>query len=208
MTALLRCRGTLGKIAALFAAEAPARLDWTPEIWPGEPVLTVFAGEDRRHIAAMRWGLPADAFAGRRSRARRGSLFARDLVRGAGTLADPAALRRCLIVLEAFAYPDGPPGRRTRAWAGVWDRPLAAWAGVWTGSGAEAGCAGVLTLSNERIAAVSQHMPVLLAPGDHDSWLNGPGWLLAATPIAEAAAFYLERTDERWSTGAPFVEGR
>jgi len=36
VTALLRCRGSLAEIAALFAAEAPERLDWTPDIWPGE----------------------------------------------------------------------------------------------------------------------------------------------------------------------------
>jgi hypothetical protein len=36
-----------------------------------------------------------------------------------GTLVDPAARERCLIVLEAFAYPDGPAGRKTRAWAGL-----------------------------------------------------------------------------------------
>jgi len=155
-------------------------------------------------IEQLPWGLPAEAFAAPgRPRAQRAALFARDLVGATGTLVDPAALGRCLIVLEAFAYPDGPAGRKTRAWAGLWDRPLAAWAGVCSGSGTGAGCAGLLTTANERVGAVSRHMPVLLAPGDCEAWLRGPGWLLSTTPIMEDAAFYLERTDEHWSTGVP-----
>jgi len=208
MTALLRCRGSLAEIAGLFGAEA-ARLAWTPEIWLGEPVLIVVVAEGGRRLETVRWGLPTAAFANpRRPKARRGTLFSRDLVRATGTLDDPAALGRCLIAVESFAYPDGPPGRKTRAWAGLWDTPLAAWAGVWSEFGGEAGCAGLLTPANERIGAVSRSMPVLLAPEDHDGWLGGPGWLLGATPIVADAAFYLERTDEHWSTGVPLAERR
>jgi putative SOS response-associated peptidase YedK len=207
MTALLRCRGSLAEIATLFSAEAPEQLAWTPNIWPGETVLTVVGGTGGRRIEAMTWGLPADAFVDpKRAKARRTALFGRDLTSATGKLGDPAALRRCLIVLEAFAYPDGPPGEKIRAWAGLWDTPLAAWAGVWSGGGAEAGCAGLLIAANERVGEVSRHMPVLLASEDHDSWLYGPGWLLATKPIVEDAAFYLERTGEAWSTGQPLDE--
>lgn len=203
MTSLLRCRASLSEIAALFEAQAPGPLAWTPAIWPGEAVLIVVVAGGRRRIESVRWGLPASAFADRkRPKARRGTLFSRDLMGATGTLDEPGALRRCLIVLEDFAYPGGPPGRRTRTWVGLWDAPLIAWAGVCSQAGPPAGCAGLLAPANERVGEVSRTMPVLLPPSDHAGWLEGPGWLLSATPIAEDAAFYVEPTDELWSSGA------
>lgn len=204
MTALLRCRGAVSEMASQFAAEPDEALAWTPIIWPGEPALVVAEREGRRVLRTLPWGLPAATFIDRqRAKARRGTLFPRDLRADAGVIDDPADLGRCLIVLESFAYPDGEPRRRTRAWAGLWDRPLAGWAGVLTESAAgEQGCAGILVMANPLVERVSRHMPLLVDPDDYGAWLDGTASLLSLTAITDEHAYYLEATDERWSTGA------
>lgn len=206
MTALLRCRGALSEMQALFGAEPCGKPVWEPSIWPGEPAVTITQRDGRRTICTLPWGLPAAAFVDPgRSRARRAIVFPRELRADAGALIDPGELDRCLIVLESFAYPNGSAGQRTRTWAGLWDRPLIGWAGFCAPDGQ--GCAGLLVLANSLIGRVSRHMPLLVHPGDHDAWLDGSAAILSMATITEEADFYLEHTDERWSTGASIADG-
>jgi putative SOS response-associated peptidase YedK len=201
MTALLRCRGALSEVQALFGAEPCGKPTWKPLIWPGEPAVAITERDRRRTVDTSPWGLPAAAFVDpNRSRGRRAVLFPRELRVDAGALVHPAELERCLIVLESFAYPDGPARLRTRAWAGLWEQPLVGWAGFCAPGGQ--GCAGLLVLANPLIERVSRHMPLLLRPDEHDAWLDGSATILSVAAITEEADFYLERTDERWSTGA------
>jgi len=108
-------------------------------------------------------------------------------------------LRRCLIVLESFAYPSGWAGSYTRSWLGLSDRPLAAWAGFCEND--RSGYAGLLAVACPTVATVNNHMPRLLAPLDHAAWLDGVGPLSLSAPQAESD-YYHDNFGERWSTGA------
>lgn len=201
MTALLRCRGAVSEMQALFGAEPCGNPTWKPLIWPGEQVIAITERDGRHTIETSTWGLPATAFIDPgRSRARRAILFPREFRADAGALVDPGELERCLIVLESFAYPDGLARQRTRAWAGLWDQPLVGWAGLCTPDGQ--GCAGILVLANPLIERVSRHMPLLSRPEAHGAWLGGSATILSMATFTEEADFYLEHTSERWSTGA------
>jgi len=191
----------MSEMQTLFGAEPSGKPTWEPLIWPGEPVVTITERDGRRLIDTQAWGLPASAFGDRdRSRAHRAILFPRELRADAGALVDPGELERCLIVLESFAYPAGPTGQRTRAWAGLWEQPLVGWAGFCRPGGE--GCARLLVLANSLIGRVSRHMPLLLHPDGYDAWLDGSGTILSVATSTEEADFYLEHPDERWSTGA------
>lgn len=199
MTNLLRCRGAVSEIANLFAANADPGLNWRPTIWPGETVLIVTADGDGRRLRTVPWGLPENSFAQARPKAQRTGIFSRHLAKRDGDLIQPEHLERCLIVIEAFAYPDGPSGKRTRSWAGLWDEPLCAWAGVWSRTGTQVGCAGVLIPSNALISRVSPHQPWLL-PDGHDTWLANASEAAIYHDYPDDA-WYLERTSEAWSSG-------
>lgn len=200
MTKLIRCRASLSEVAAKFDAMPVSRLEWRSEIWPGEEVLVVMLEQGHRRLDAMRWNLPACAFKAGDGQGHRGTVYSRDLVSASGALLAPEQLSRCLIVIEAFAYPDGGAGERMRAWGGLWEEPLVAWAGL-CGPGMESGCAGLLVPSNSLIGEVSPHMPFLLPARDWQAWLEGasPAWDLG--PAFTDSAWYLERTGETWSTG-------
>lgn len=196
----------MSEMMALFGAEPCAVPTWEPLIWPGEPVLAITETAGLRMIAAQAWGLPAAAFVDTgRSRARRAILFPRELRADAGALADPSELERCLIVLEAFAYPDGAAGQRTRTWAGLWDQSLVGWAGFCAPGGR--GCAGILVMANPLIERVSRHRPLLLHPDGYGAWLDGSATILSVATVTEEADFFLEHTDERWSTGTSIDDG-
>jgi putative SOS response-associated peptidase YedK len=190
----------MSEMRALFSAEPRGRPTWEPLIWPGEQVVLITESDGRRLIDTQAWGLPPAAFvASGRSRAHRAIVFPRELRPDAGTLVDPGELDRCIIVLESFAYPDGPAGQRTRAWAGLWEQPLVGWAGFCAPGGQ--GCAGLLVLANPLIERVSRHMPLLLHPDGHDAWLDASATILSVATITEEADFFLEHSDGRWSNG-------
>ncbi len=202
MTALLRCRGALSEIGKQFDTAVPDKLDWTPVIWPGEPVLIIREQDGARRIELRSWGLPLSAYANPpKTPAGRAVAFPRMLAADAGHFMEPAKLEHCLIVAEAFAYPTGEPGKQRRAWAGLWDAPLFSWAGVCprdTGSG----CAGLLGAATPTVSRVSSVMPIILAPGDYGRWLGGRTGLLSLAPVYDDEAIFLEEGDELWSTGA------
>jgi putative SOS response-associated peptidase YedK len=201
MTCLIRCRGSASEIARLFDADPDSGLDWRESIWTGEPVPVVVRENGARRLRMMTWGLSAPAFAKPVHPRQRGTFYARDLQPGRGRLRDPAALGRCLILLESFAYPAGSAGRWTREWTGLSDHPLTAWAGICT----KDGCAGLLDLANLTVFDVSSIMPRLLAPDDHARWLAGHAIPGLGLPYPDAA-FYCENLAEHWSTGRPQEE--
>lgn len=200
MTALLRLRGSLQEIGSRFGAVAKCKLEWRPWIWPGEMSLVIGRDDDgTRQLEMMPWGLPATSFKKPALPAQRGVIFGRDLQAGSGSrVAAPEAMQRCLIIIEACAYPIRTAGNRTRAWAGLWDEPLAAWGGVCTSD--RNGCAGVLMPANSLLSRVSDTQPLLLNASDQKLWLAGAGPLALSLPYTEEH-WYLEASDEAWGSG-------
>jgi putative SOS response-associated peptidase YedK len=72
-------------------------------------------------------------------------------------------------------------GGRPFAFAGLWDR----WGDLES-------CALLTTTANELVRPVHERMPVILAPGDGERWLDPrqvPGELLRPFPASEMAAY-------------------
>lgn len=207
MTKLIRCRGALSEIANHFSATPSAALRWTPTIWPGEDVLIATNAPGGPQIELARWQLPASCFTSAEPADRRSNLFARDLVPGAGRLLDADNLVRCLIIVEDVAYPTKDRDAVTRTWVGAWDEPYIAWAGVCAPSAGKLHCAGLLVLATGLIAQAAANMPYFLPRASWASWLAGdPGHAMPAH--FEEQAYYLEPSDEDWSSGRTLDELR
>ncbi|MDX2156083.1 MAG: SOS response-associated peptidase [Hyphomicrobiaceae bacterium] len=144
---------------------------------PTEPVGIVrrtLRGSRELHL--VRWGLIPSWM---KDPARKAALF----TARAETVADKPSFRgglrhrRCLVPADSFYAWSGETGRRTchqfRARSG---RPMAL-AGIadhWLGAdGSELETMALLTVAaNAVVASVTDRMPVILAPGDYDRWLD------------------------------------
>lgn len=206
MTSLIRCRGALSEIAAHFGAQASPELMWSPTIWPGEDVLIVNGEETERRIQSARWALPQSCFTRPPGKERSSTLFARDLVAGGRALLIADALERCLIVVEDVAYPKRDKIGVTRHWIGAWDEPYLAWAGLCIQLEGVVHCAGILVPATGSLVRATANMPFFLPQGSWASWLAGDAG--HAMPVQfEERDFYLEASDEEWSSGRS-VESR
>lgn len=200
MTTLYRCRTALGEVRDQFRALTPAQASWSAEVWPERIGLAVYREGGRRHAAPMRWGIPrgiVDGVPGR-SHITTTIWFSRLPL---AQLARFEAAHRCLILLDSFACPEGPPGAKTRAWFGVEDRPVFAWAGLWARTPEGKMFAGLLAVANDIVPGPS--MPVILDPTDYDLWLGGRrdcAAPLANRPYSETR-MYREALGEPWNGG-------
>ncbi len=170
-------------------------------IAPSQDVAAVRLGADgasARHFAWLRWGLIP-------SWAKEPDIGNRMINARAETIAEKPAFRaafrrrRCLIPADGFYEWKTERGRKQPyrialeggapfAFAGLWER--------WEGAG-EAGavesCTIVTTEANARLKAIHHRMPVILAPGAYEAWLD------PATPGAEAQAL-LRPAPSEWFT--------
>ncbi len=170
-------------------------------IAPSQDVAAVRLGADgasARHFAWLRWGLIP-------SWAKEPGIGNRMINARAETIAEKPAFRaafrrrRCLIPADGFyewktergrkqPYRIALEGGAAFAFAGLWER--------WEGAG-EAGavesCTIVTTEANARLKAIHHRMPVILAPGAYEAWLD------PATPGAEAQAL-LRPAPSEWFT--------
>jgi putative SOS response-associated peptidase YedK len=170
-------------------------------IAPSQDVAAVRLGADgasARHFAWLRWGLIP-------SWAKEPGIGNRMINARAETIAEKPAFRaafrrrRCLIPADGFYEWKTERGRKQPyrialeggapfAFAGLWER--------WEGAG-EAGavesCTIVTTEANARLKAIHHRMPVILAPGAYEAWLD------PATPGAEAQAL-LRPAPSEWFT--------
>ena len=170
-------------------------------IAPSQDVAAVRLGADgasARHFAWLRWGLIP-------SWAKEPGIGNRMINARAETIAEKPAFRaafrrrRCLIPADGFYEWKTERGRKQPyrialeggapfAFAGIWER--------WEGSG-EAGavesCTIITTEANARLMAIHHRMPVILAPGAYEAWLD------PATPGAEAQAL-LRPAPSEWFT--------
>ncbi|MCA9236327.1 MAG: SOS response-associated peptidase [Planctomycetales bacterium] len=132
-----------------------------------------------REAVGMRWGLiPSWSKELPKSapliNARSESLTEKPTFRG------PLKRTRCLIPADGFyewttegkrkqphyiRFPDG----RLYAFAGLWDR----WRGPGGAGPVIESCTILTTAANAQLAPLHDRMPVILAPGDYDLWLDG-----------------------------------
>ncbi len=200
MTTLYRCRTALSEVREHFDALTPAQANWSAEVWPERIGLAVYRNDGRRHAEPMRWGIPRDIVDGVPGRRPVTTAIRFERVAPA-QLGRFEAAHRCLILLDSFACPEGPPGARTRAWFGVEDRPVFGWAGIWAPTPEGKAFAGLLAVANSLVPGPS--MPVILDPDDYDLWLGGR--LHRAGPLANRpypeARMYREALGEPWNGG-------
>lgn len=168
-------------MAQLFAARPANDLPDTPNynICPTNQVHVVTAGEDQRHLGAMRWGFlphwyksPSD-----------GPL----LINARGeTLAEKPAFRaacrerRCLIPATGFyEWTKDADGKRLPWYITRSDKAPLALAGVWQdwtkADTPLTTCAVVTTGANDAMSAIHHRMPVILEPKDWALWLGEEG---------------------------------
>jgi putative SOS response-associated peptidase YedK len=208
MTSLYRCRGSAEEIRDIFGCRVERGFTWSPLVRPNGHGVIITAEQPGLHperlAQRVRWGcrgLPD---------ARRQEIWADFNPFGDHLFADgPESRQRCLIVLDSFAFPDGPKGQRTRSWFGLWDEPMFAWAGV-CGEIDSLGTAfvGALTQANSLVKRVSSFMPTILAPEDHEAWLSGNERqaALRARTAFDPEAMWLEQSDELWTSGVSIDE--
>lgn len=197
MTHLYSCRTALSEVATIFDAVTPAAASWSAEMWPGRVGLAVRGVEGDRRIEPMTWGVLDWSFLFDRTKERRTSAWFRELFPDHVEMLRPE--RRCLIVLDAFAYPGGNRGKRTRTWFGFEDRPICAWAGFWTDEAQGRSFCGLIAPSNDLVEP-SRAMPTIVAPEECGAWLTGD--LAVAARLArrtiDSDGMYREPTEEPW----------
>jgi len=204
LTTLYRCRTALSEVRAQFDALTPERASWSAEVWPERNGLAVYKENGRRHADAMRWGIARDIVDGVPGRRPVTTTiwFERARLEQIGWF---EAAHRCLILVDSFACPEGPPGARTRTWFGVEDRPVFAWAVIWAPSPQGKAFAGLLAMANRLVPGPS--MPVILDHDDYDLWLGGR--LDRAAPLAnrpyQESGMFREALGEPWNGGGDDV---
>ena len=145
-------------------------------IAPSQSVPAIRQHDGERRLAQLRWGLIP--FWAKTAKIGYSTINAR-----AETLAEKPAFRaafrqrRCLIPATGFYEWQAQPGGKQPYHITVGDGELFAFAGLWERWQSEASqvvesCSIIVTQANEKIAAVHQRMPVILDPGDYDTWLD------------------------------------
>lgn len=167
------------KLAEAFGIEVRANLAARYNIAPSQDIAALRVdGENQRELVMLRWGLvPAwakdPAMGNRMINARAETVAEKPAFRAA------FRQRRCLIPADGFfewqktpdgskqpylmARPDGEPFTM----AGLWER----WQPPGTDEPLET-CTIITTEANETLAPVHHRMPVIVAPGDRDAWLD------------------------------------
>lgn len=171
MCTLYKMRRSVEEIERLFGplANPGVNLPVYEEVYPKyeAPILRRAEPGARPRLETMVWGVPPPGDAKRpvvnvRNLA---SPFWRPM------LANPA--QRCLVPADSFAEWTGEKGSKTKVWFGVKDAPLFAFAGVWRRTPDGPRMAILTCAANAVVAEVHpQAMPVVLAPGNHERWLD------------------------------------
>jgi putative SOS response-associated peptidase YedK len=173
--------------ARIFDAAGDPGIEPSYNVAPSQPVLAArSAGEGRRELVALRWGLvpfwakdPAIGY--RTVNARAETVAVKPAFRAA------LRARRCLIAADGFyewrrmAHGKQPYFLRLKggapfALAGLWER--------WSDrTSAMESCTIIVTAANALVAPIHDRMPVILDPADYRAWLDpdvtAPGQVLA-----------------------------
>ena len=148
-----------------------------PHVAPGQPIGVVRMENGERYFALLRWGfIPAW-----QAEIRPG----RPLInaRGETALEKPSfrnamRRRRCLVPADGFYEWSGEAGHKTAHLIARPDRGLFAFAGLWEpwqgSDGSEIETGVLMTVApNAEVAAIHDRMPVIIQPGDYQTWLTG-----------------------------------
>lgn len=164
-----------GVLQEHFGVDAVPAMPASYNIAPSQDIAAVRAGEDRRSMTLLRWGLLP-------SWAREAKTGYRMINARAETVADKPAyrtafrLRRCLIPADGFyewrqtgdgkqPYHIRMKGSGVFAFAGIWER--------WEREGEVIeSCSIIVTAANDTIRPVHDRMPVIVAPRDYAPWLD------------------------------------
>ncbi len=175
-------------LAALFDAVPGNDLPASPRfnICPTQDVPVVTAGEGRRRLRAMRWGLIPSWYKSPND----GPLI---INARADTVAEKPAFReairqrRCLVVASGFyEWSPGPGGSRLPWYVTRADGQPMALGGLWQAWGERLTCAVVTTEAGPNLAHIHDREPLILQPEDWPKWLGeaGSGAALLMHPTA------------------------
>jgi putative SOS response-associated peptidase YedK len=177
-------------------------------IHPLSPGLVVKQANGQRVLANMIWGFPLILAEARERAAAKGVQVKPKPVNNARTdklttgfwsrWTDP--VHRCLIPVHAYAEAVGQKGHMTEAWMTVPNESPFAVAGIWRPSTEWGDCYSmIMTEAAGEAATVHSRMPVILASGDHASWLEQemPEALNLCRPWDGQLA--VNRTDTLWA---------
>jgi putative SOS response-associated peptidase YedK len=168
-----------GALEAIYAPELRAQYRPRYNVAPTDrhPIVSLDGAGSVRRLGFAAWGLDNGPKRPVVINARSETAAMRDSFRSA------FATGRCVVPADGFYEWSGAKDARQAHWIHRRDRRLLLLAGLFVPAGPEAKSPPrfcVLTTSpNAVIAPVHDRMPVILQPGDVDSWLNrgGPGLL-------------------------------
>jgi putative SOS response-associated peptidase YedK len=166
-----------GETRALF--NYPDEPDFPPRahVAPGQPIAVVRMENGQRRFALVRWGfIPAwvkEVKPGKPMINARG-----ETVLEKPSFRNAMRRRRCLVPADGYYEWSGPEGRKTPYRVQRKDRGLFALAGLWEhwmgADGSELETAILMTIApNAELSAIHDRMPVIIAPGDYETWLTG-----------------------------------
>lgn len=173
MCNLYRMTRTVAEVANLFSAKPAEGLNAAADVYPGYKGLVIAGGE----VRAMTWGFPITLI-GKRGQPLKPKPVNNARFDKLGTYwkrwADNPA-QRCLIPAERYAEAVGERGKMTLTWLSVRDAPLFAWAGFWRRSDEWGDCfTSVMTDCDPGLSEIHDRAPVILEPGEWETWLTAP----------------------------------
>lgn len=208
MARLYALKASTDQISAQFEIEAPATVQIATELVEGLTGPIIVEREGCRLLKEASWGFPRQTseMAWRGESAGRIGLVA-NLTNPIWDRVGVDPRYRCLIPMTHFANPEGPSGRKTRAWFSASDGSLLAWAGFVRKS-EEFGVvyAGLTTDANEIVKPCNDRMPLLVGPDEYDRWLHGAITDVIAMqfrPPPPSDLLAIHHAKDRWNSGIP-----
>lgn len=192
-----------GETRALFQYLDEADFPPRAHVAPGQPIAAVRMENGQRRLALLRWGfIPAWV-----KEVKPGKPLIN--ARGETVLEKPSfrnamRRRRCLVPADGYYEWSCEEGRKTPYYVQRKDKGLFALAGLWEhwmgADGSEIETAVLMTIApNAELSAIHDRMPVIIAAGDHETWL---------TAEAEEAARLIRPAPDGTFTLEPTVIGR
>lgn len=144
---------------------------------PGQPIGVVRMENGARHFALVRWGfIPSwvkEVKPGKPLINARG-----ETVMEKPSFRNAMRRRRCLVPADGYYEWSGAEGRKVPFFVQQADKGLFALAGLWEhwmgADGSELETATLMTIApNAELSTIHDRMPVVIAPGDYETWLTG-----------------------------------